>query len=418
MEKADIHKKNIPDTPGVYIFRGARRKVLYVGKATSLRSRVCSYFASDVAGARGARIKGMVEQAKSITYEMTDSVLEALIREAHLIKKHQPPFNVRDKDNKSFNYLIITKEDSPAGGFPRVLVVRGRELFSTPTAVGSRSAKKMKAGHIFGPFPQGGQLKEALKIVRKIFPYRDTCIPHVGRGCFNRQIGLCPGVCTGEISEKEYRKNIRNIALLFSGKKKELLKTLEREMKRAAREERFEDAARARRQIAALTHIRDVALIKEDAHTSDARSDIRIEAYDIAHTGGTETVGVMVVVKNGEVERSGIRRFRVRGATNNDTASLTEVLSRRLMHSEWPLPRLFVIDGGKAQVRATERALKSAGIKIPVVGVVKDEKHRPREIIGERDIIRIHEKDILLANNEAHTRAVGYHRTRVRKRMV
>src|SRR3989338_8922445 len=124
MKRDELRQFNILDSPGIYMFRGARKEILYIGKAASLRDRVRSYFASDLVSGRGPRIVAMVEQARSLTWTETDSVLEALILEANLIKQHQPPYNVDEKDNKSFNYLVITKED-----FPRVLVVRGRELF-------------------------------------------------------------------------------------------------------------------------------------------------------------------------------------------------------------------------------------------------------------------------------------------------
>src|SRR3989344_9076433 len=125
MDRAGIKKFKLPDSPVIYVFRDAGGKPLYIGKAASLRDRVRSYFASDLMAGRGGRIVGMVECARKLTWQKTDSVLEALILEANLIKKHQPPYNVGQKDNKSFNYLVITKEE-----FPRVLVVRGRELYS------------------------------------------------------------------------------------------------------------------------------------------------------------------------------------------------------------------------------------------------------------------------------------------------
>lgn len=400
MQRSDVQQYDLPDNPGVYLFRGPKREILYIGKATSLRDRVRSYFASDLLVSRSPAIVGMIEKATGLTWEETDSVLEALILEANLIKKHQPPYNVEQKDNKSFNYLVITNED-----FPRVLVVRGRELF--------QSWKDRDIKHLFGPFPHSGQLKEALKLVRGIFPFRDKCTPQVGKPCFNRQIGLCPGVCSGETNKTEYARTIRNIVLLFSGKKGSLLQKLEREMKAAARTERFEDAARLRRQIEGLTHVRDVALIKGDMRLSGGGSGaVRIEGFDVAHTGGGETVGIMVVVRGGEVERDAIRRFRVRGVTNNDPAALAEIVSRRLNHPEWPLPRVFAIDGGRAQVRAIEKVLADVGIAIPVVGIVKDEHHRPKQLLGPADAIRDYQRDILLANNEAHRKVLAYHQRR------
>ena len=203
MTREELKALALPDNPGVYIFRGSKREILYIGKAASLRDRVRSYFASDISETRSSAIAQMAELAASLTWTETDSVLEALILEANLIKQHQPPYNIREKDNKSFNYLVITK-----GDFPRVLIVRGRELF--------QDWKDSDIKKLFGPFPQGSSLKDALKIVRKIFPFRDACTPNAGKPCFNRQIGLCPGVCSGEINKEEYARQIAHISTLFS----------------------------------------------------------------------------------------------------------------------------------------------------------------------------------------------------------
>lgn len=406
MQREALSQFELPDSPGIYRFQKGKR-VLYVGKATSLKDRVRSYFSKDLVEARSPAIAGMVADADTLTWEATDSVLEALIYEANEIKKLEPPFNIGQKDNKSFNYLVITDE-----AFPVLLVVRGRELFT------NWGGGKIK--HLFGPFPQGGALREAMKLVRKILPYRDhKCTPGKGKPCFNRQIGLCPGVCTGEMNQEDYAERVKRIVLLFSGKKQKLLKELERDMARAAKEERFEDAAVLRRQVAALTHIRDVALIKDDVRYASGgavrASGNRIEAYDVAHTAGTETVGVMVVVEDGEVQKSEYRKFKVNGFSNNDPGALSEILQRRLMHPEWPLPRLIIVDGSTAQMNAAKRVLEKAGVLIPLVGVVKDEFHRPSRLAGDAKAIAEREKEILLANSEAHRFAIGWHKTRLRR---
>ena len=403
MQREDLAQFELPDSPGIYRFQKGKR-VLYVGKATSLKDRVRSYFSKDLVEARSPAIAGMVAEANTLTWEETDSVLEALIYEANEIKKLEPPFNIDQKDNKSFNYLVVTDE-----AFPVFIVVRGRELFTNWDGG--------KIQHLFGPFPQGGALKEAMKLVRKILPYRDKkCTPEKGKPCFNRQIGLCPGVCTGEVNKKEYAERVKHIVLLFSGKKQTLLKALERAMARAAKDERFEDAAVLRRQVSALTHIRDVALIKDDVRFASGgavrASGNRVEAYDVAHTAGTETVGVMVVVEDGEAQKSEYRKFKVKGFTNNDPGALTEILTRRLMHPEWPLPRLIVVDGSTAQMNAAKRVLEKVGVMIPLVGVVKDEFHRPQRLTGDTKAIAEREKEILLANSEAHRFAITWHRKR------
>ncbi len=406
-----LKRKKLPDTPGVYFFLGRNKKVLYIGKATSLRSRVRSYFAKDLLETRGKRIVSMVEEAKSIDFRTTDSVLEALILEANLIKHHKPRANVTEKDDKSFNYVVITKED-----FPRVLLVRGKELntlWPTPARL-----------KLFGPFPHGLQLKEALRLVRRIFPYRDTCEPapvqlkegHTPKACFNHQIGLCPGVCNGDCSKAEYRRIIRHITLFFEGKKKTLLTELEKEMKVFAKAEKFEEAAERRRQMFALTHIQDISLIKEEFRDPNVIHAFRIEAYDVAHLMGGSMVGVMTVVEDGMPVPAQYRKFNIKTVTSsNDPAALSEILSRRLGHGEWTLPKLIVVDGGAAQINAAEKVLTDAGVRIPIVGVVKDEKHRPKQIKGDPEQLLRREKDILRANAEAHRYAIAFHRKKKRQ---
>jgi excinuclease UvrABC nuclease subunit len=404
MQRGDLARFKLPDEPGVYFFKKGKR-ILYIGKATSLRDRVRSYFAADLVAARGEHIRTMVSDADALSWQTTGSVLEALILEAALIKRHQPPANAMAKDNKSFNYLIITKED-----FPRVLVIRGRDLF--------QKFGFTKPKYVFGPFPHGLQLQEAMKIVRRIFPYRDTCTPcealakqgKTCKPCFNRQIGLCPGVCTGEVSKAEYARTVRHICELFSGNFKGLKRKLTHEMKAYAEGERYEEASRVRRQIDALTHIKDVSLIKSDVVSSGGGA--RIEAFDVAHTAGQETVAVMTVVRDGEAYKAAYRKFTIRTATNNDVAALKEALERRLAHAEWPLPRVFVVDGVTAQLNAARRALKAAGVVVPIVGVVKDERHKPQRLVGDLRAIQAYERDILLANAEAHRFAITWHRRR------
>ncbi|MCW9054714.1 MAG: GIY-YIG nuclease family protein [Candidatus Pacebacteria bacterium] len=405
MQVKDLKKNDLPDTPGVYIFRGTKKEILYIGKATSLRDRVRSYFASDIATVRSPLIARMVDEAKDITWEETDSVLDALILEANLIKKHQPIYNSREKDDKSFNYVVITNEM-----FPRVLSVRGKDL---PTfKVGQVGVKA-----IYGPYPKGGQFKEAIKIIRKIFPFFDTKFPITDTLTraqeksvrFNQSIGVYPGRAGEKLDKKGYARTVRHLKLFFEGKKKQLIKQLEREMKQFAKEERFEEATEVRRQLFALTHIQDVSLVKEEYQPVRAEA-FRIEAYDVAHTSGKQVTGVMTVIVDGEAQKGEFRKFKVSRDANNDVAALREVLSRRLGHSEWRYPKLIVVDGGAAQVNIAKKVLAEYGYAIPVVGVVKDEHHRPKGFVGDKDYMKEYERDIVLANAEAHRFSVLYHR--------
>lgn len=408
MERADLTKFELPDSPGVYLFtqgKGRAKKILYVGKATSLRDRVRSYFDIELIATRGPRIVDMVTKADGVSYEATPTVLEALVREAALIREHLPPANSMGKDDKTFLYAVITDEE-----IPRVLAIRGAELDMKAKRV-IITGVKLKAIH--GPFPSGYQLREGLKLIRRIFPFYDTPKP-VGEGNkhlqakveFNRQIGHYPK----DMSRSEYMRSIRNVSLFLSGRVKALRAQLTRDMKAFAKEERFEEAGVVRKQLFALDHIQDVSLIKEDRGDDQGP---RIEAYDTAHISGTNAIGVMTVVENGVPVKKDYRTFKIQGlggkSLNDDIASLKEILSRRLEHPEWPLPKAFVVDGGKTHKKAAEDVLKEVGIGLPVVAVVKDEKHRPREVLGGMRA-GVSDADAVLVNSEAHRFALSNHR--------
>ena len=396
----------LPDNPGVYFFLSNELEILYIGKATSLRDRVRSYFSTDIQATRGPKISTMLTKASSIAYQSTDSVLEALLLESERIKEHAPIYNTDLKDNKSFNFVIMTDEE-----FPRVLSIRGREL-----AEGKAPGKIL---HLFGPFPNGLQLRSALKIVQNIFPFRDNkCKPGQGKPCFNRQIGLCPGVCTGEISKREYGSILRNITQFFEGKKDIVMKRLEREMKARAKALEFERANEIKKTLFALQHIQDVALISEQGaeNNKQGAKTIRIEAYDVAHLAGGSAVGVMTVVENGIAEKNAYRKFRLRQEyTGNDLSALEEILRRRLGHPEWTLPDILAVDGSFLQYGVAERILAEQKLIIPIVGIVKNDRHKAERIIGDAGLIQRYTKEILLANAEAHRFAITYHRKRRNK---
>lgn len=410
MTKENLSKNKIPDTPGVYFFLGPRKEILYIGKATSLKNRVQSYFSSDIREKRSELIEKMVADTKSIEWTETDSVLEALILETNLIRTHKPYFNTRSKDDKSYNHLVITKEE-----WPRVLVVRGKDLTEQFT--------KDEISYDFGPFTSGQLFREALGIVRKLFQFYDTKKPigaesskvTKGKINFNRQIGLYPDLQ----SKTEYRKTIRQIKLFFQGKKQQLLTELEKEMMALAKLEKFEEAAIIKKRIFALKHIQDIALIKADAKVYRDEKRIRIEAYDIAHMGGKDMVGVMTVMESCQPVNNEYRRFKIRTVDKaNDPAALKEVIERRLTHPEWPYPQVLVVDGSTAQKNVAERVLKASGLVIPVVAVVKDDRHKPIRLIGQKAIIEQHQQAILHANAESHRYAIAYHRKKRGKQFL
>lgn len=402
MNRQQLTKRTIPDAPGVYFFLGAHKRILYIGKATSLRNRIKSYFAADITQKRSELIEKMITEAVSVEWTATSSVLEALILETNLIRTHKPVYNTRSKDDKSYHHLVITNEE-----YPRVLVVRGKQLAALDDESGIQ--------YTFGPFPNSQLFREALAIVQKLFKFYDTAHPvgreksKMARGKidFNRQIGLYPDTH----SKREYTKTIRHIRLFFEGKKGQVVRELERDMHACARREEFEKAAKLKRKIYALTHIEDIALLRRDySHYRDEKR-MRIEAYDVAHTMGGNMVGAMAVLENGEPHKQEYRRFTIQSVTRaHDTAALREILTRRLAHDEWPLPQILVVDGSTAQKRVAERVLHTHELMIPVVAVVKDEHHRPCRIVGERRLVAAHSDAILHANAEAHRFVLAFHR--------
>ena len=433
-----------------------------------------SYFGKDLINTRGPVILDMVTQADNIKWQETDSVLEAIILESNLIKKYLPKYNTKEKDNKSFNYVCIThsalqdnletttqkasfarvlglvhqtgsQKNFSASQFfsenklPRVLVVRGRNL------------NKEKYQEIYGPFPNGSQLKEAMKIIRRIFPYIDEHSSKKNNMVFYRQLELTPE------NILQYKNNIKNLKLFFEGKKKKIILNLKREMAAFSKSKDFENAAHVRDQIFALGHINDVALIKDGFIGDNAFQNritnyaFRIEAYDIAHMSGKNMVGVMVVVEDGDLAKSEYKKFIIKTQKNaNDTGALEEILSRRFRHVEWALPNMIVVDGSTAQINVAKKVLKTGPQKnfsassvdfaasqkasfarvlglvhqtgsqknfsvpqlqnISIVGVVKDERHKAKAIIGDEAIIQKYKKEILLANSESHRFAIAYHK--------
>lgn len=412
MNLEDFKKSNLPDSPGVYFFREGKNKnskILYIGKATSLRDRVRSYFSNDLIKTRGPAIVDMVTQSKSVTFEKTDSVLEALILEANLIKKYKPKYNTKEKDDRSYHKIIITDEE-----YPRVLIVREREL---------KTEDKYKIKDQFGPYPNSSQLDEALKIIRKIFPFFDTKKPvneltEKDQKMLNLKIsvGIFPNIFDGSVSKKEYKQNIKNIKSFLKGNKKEIIKNLKKQMKEHSDLREFEKANLIKNKLFAIDHINDVTLIKKGV--GDNQNNFRIEAYDVAHTRGESSVGVMVVFDEGVPIKSEYKKFILRNTKKSDDyAGLEEILTRRFKHPEWGAPDLIVVDGGKGQKNIATKILKELGEEVKVVSVVKDDKHIAREILGDKKIVEKYKESILKANLESHRFAISFHRNKLRKRL-
>jgi excinuclease ABC subunit C len=430
-------------SPGVYIFKDKNGRILYIGKAASLRSRVGSYFSQlhDAnqrinANQRIANrpIEAMIHQVADIETRQTDSVLEALILESHLIKKYQPKYNAMGKDDKSFAYFVITKEE-----FPRVLILRKNELenkFKYVIPSLSRNLLKTKekldpstplrsaqddinVNKIYGPYTSRKQMEIALKIMRKIFPFHNLA-QHSEKGCLDFQIGTCPGPYAGAISEADYMKNIRGIKMILEGKKKSLVKKLENEMQEYSKNHEFEKAANIRNKIFALKHIQDIALISKETPlpqslssrgaSEDMERFSRIEAYDISNIFGKYATGSMIVFTNGQVDKSEYRKFKIKTIEGiNDVEMMKEVLRRRLRHKEWPFPDLILIDGGLGQYNGAREVIKEVGVDIPVVALAKGPTRKGEKIFSSIPL-KMDVNFLKAIRDEAHRFAIWYHR--------
>jgi excinuclease ABC subunit C len=328
--------KSAPKQPGVYFWRDAKGTVLYVGRATSLKQRLSQYFQKDI----DSRIAEMVNTASDLGWIVCDSLLEAIIQEAKYIKKYWPKYNIKDRDNRSFIYVVISNDK-----YPKPIIVRGQDLKKFPE----------DKNKVFGPYQSQYLISNALRLIRKVFPW-SNCKPLSGKACFDYQIGLCPGACLGTISVADYKKNIKNLILLLSGERTRLLKKLSKENPLQAK---------------ALQHLQDVSLLSREDSLGEKRLS-RIEGYDISHLSGKESYGSMVVFENGEASKNEYRLFKIKEApAGDDERALTEVLLRRLAHKEWSYPDLIMIDGGSPQISFISKALAKNNIVIPIVGISK-----------------------------------------------
>ena len=391
--------QNLPSQPGVYFFINKKGATLYIGKALNLRNRVKNYF---VKKGGDPRVNKFINQVKRVDYIVTSSEIESLLLEARLIKEHQPKYNVRLKDDKRYLYVGITKEK-----WPRVWLLRQPEK------------EQQNLLDWFGPFPSASSLKEILRLLRRIFPYC-SCKRRISKPCFYYYLKLCPaphlsekvhlaGVLphTSEVREN-YKKTIKNIRLFLNGKIDFLVKDLTKQMQETAKQEKFEQAAKLKKQIQMMQNL--LGKFKKTADETEAQKSLnslrkilvrysgidptvihRLEAYDIANLGKKIIVGSMVAFLNGEPDTSLYRQFKIITSRQDDPASLRQIISRRFSHQEWLYPQVILVDGGKAQVSAAFAALKEKKLlgKIALLGLAKPPKTPPNSLNSLTDTILI-----------------------------
>lgn len=368
MNKALQEKlKTLPNSPGVYFHKARDGEIIYVGKAAVLKNRVRQYFQSKKDF--DMKTLALVNEIFDTEWVQTESEIDALFLESEMVKRYMPRYNILLRDDKSQMFVRIDmKSEWPHVSF-------------------TRNPADDKATYI-GPFYNSYAVKKALRYLRRVFPYY-TKPPTGGRPDLDVHLGLSP--CS-DVTSAEYKTSLRKLIKYIEGGRVTITNEIERDMRRAAREQAFETAAELRNK---LSHLRELQRrimfgdkefldISKDRALSDLAellglegSPKRIEGYDISHMSGTNVVASMVVFTNGVSDRGEYRKFKTRKEQNNDFDNMHETITRRLSEKNikaWGLPSLFLIDGGKGQLDAATRARDEMGRNVPMIGLAKREE--------------------------------------------
>lgn len=415
--------KLLPTTSGVYLMKDSLDRVIYIGKAVNLRSRVASYFTQQAAVDR--RTADWVPEIHHIDHIDTDSEVDALLLEARLIKDIQPKFNQDLKDDKTFPYLQIrTGED-----FPRV------EFTRTPLEKGVK---------LYGPFTSAKKLRGTIALLQKIFRFRNCSLDiddgderwRWFRPCLLASINQCTAPCNLRISKEDYRQDIKRLRMFLDGDKEKLLAEMRQEMEAASAELKFEKAARIRDEIALLESLNLRGNLEEHAQPEAFYVDPKkgltglkkvfklqetprvIEGVDIAHLQGGQTVASLVQFIDGLPFKHGYRRYQIRSVEGvDDFASMREVVSRRLRRLEQEgehFPDILLIDGGKGQLSAALEAMQAIGVANPPFTISLAKREEEVYVPGEEEPRRLSRHSFALrllqyVRDEAHRFAQHYH---------
>jgi len=423
--------KTFPTTPGVYLMKDDRGTVIYVGKAKNLRSRAGNYFLKEAA--ENPRTRELVKHIVDVEFIPCDTEVDALLKEARLIKDIRPRFNKDLKDDKSFPYLQIRIREE----FPRV------EFTRTPR---SRGVK------LYGPFTSARSLRAAIQVLQRVLQFRTCSLDIVStedrwrwfRPCLLHSIRQCTAPCNLRVSKDDYRKQIRKLVLILEGKRGKLIREMEGQMKEASVAMQFEKAARIRDEIAALNKLELRGDVDKDVQPEvfaiDPKKGLRglrkvlglatvprsIEGFDIAHLSGQDTVASLVSFLDGLPFKQGYRKFKIKTVEGvDDFASMREVVFRRfkrLHDDDAVFPDILLIDGGKGQLNAAMDAFRALGIEPPtVISLAKQEEEIFRP--GESESIKLSRHSAALrllqyVRDESHRFAQNYHHTLRRKKLI
>ncbi len=419
--------------------KDAAGAVIYVGKAGSLRSRVGSYFVKSAD--LGPKKQPMLDVVDDVEVIECEGEWEALLMESRLIKDIRPHFNELLTDDKTYPYLAITMRDD----FPAVFVTR------TPADEEFRGAK------IYGPFTSVHALREAVQLLQRVFKYR-TCTLDIResdprnasfRPCLLHAIDQCTAPCANRISKDAYRGDIGRFIRFVSSKRSVMIRELRKEMEEASSALEFERAAALRDQVRAIEKLDDrekrsraaatdwqpevtsfagdpSAGLRSLQRTLDVDGAIRcMEAIDIAHLAGGETVGSKVCFIDGRPFKDGYRRYRIRNADNDDYMAIREVVSRRYRDAgegHELYPDIILIDGGLGQLHAALEAFEQLEVTPPmVISLAKkqeliyvQQRHEPIRLGRENLGLRLAQA----MRDEAHRFAQHYHHILRRKRVL
>lgn len=372
--KLEAKLKTLPNSSGVYFHKSKSGEIIYVGKAAVLKNRVRQYFQSikdmDV------KTQALVKEIEDTDWVETESEIDALFLESEMVKRYMPRFNILLRDDKSQLFVRIdTKSDWPFVSF-------------------TRNPADDKADY-FGPYYNGYAVKKALRYLRRVFPYYTKKLRENDKPDLDVHLGLSPTI---GITSEQYKSSLRRLIRYIKGGRIEILKEIEKEMKTAAANHDFENAAKSRNMLRNLRELqtkimfgdREFMDISKDKALSDlmellglAKIPVRIEGYDISHMSGTNVVASMVVFTNGVSDRANYRKFKTRIEHNNDFYNMNETIARRLSDKnlrDWGKPDLILIDGGKGQLDAALQARDSfqgptlERGDIPFIGLAKKEE--------------------------------------------
>jgi excinuclease ABC subunit C len=421
--------KTFPTTPGVYLMKDQEGKVIYVGKAKSLRNRASSYFTK--LAAEEQRTAELVKHICDIDFIPVATEVDALLLEARLVKDIQPRFNSDLKDDKTFPYLQIRIREE----YPRVEFTR---------------KPRRKGVKLYGPFTSARSLRSAIQVLQRVFKFR-TCSLDIKSGddrwrwfrpCLLHSIRQCTAPCNFRVTREEYRKQIRSLRLVLEGKRNRLIKEMTAEMMEASGKMEYEKAKRIRDDIKALDGLELRGKADEDTQPEafhiDPKKGLRglqkvlglretprsIEGMDIAHFAGQDTVASLVSFLDGLPFKQGYRKFKIKSVEGvDDFASMREVVSRRFrrLSDEGVFPDILLIDGGKGQLNAAMDAFQMLGLEPPtLISLAKQEEEIFRP--GESESIKLSRHSAALrllqfVRDESHRFAQHYHHQLQRKRI-